>query len=270
MAKTDNTDTPSYFSPLPESTALRLGRTNRSRLAETGTQGEKSTQPVRRHLLFAPVHYEPNYAYPLVILLHAPGRDERQLFEVMPRLSLRNYVAAAPRGLRADELENRTVQGQSGKKYRPLFDWPTTASGVEEAEDRIFDTMEKAKAGCHIAPDRVFLVGIGNGGTLAMRVGTKYPERFAGAVSLGGAFPVDHRPLGRWERIRSFPMLMTVGLKNTVFSPTVASEQLKLFYAAGMSVSIRQYNAADELLPQMYRDCHRWIMDRVTATADAA
>ena len=269
MAKTDNTDTPSYFSPLPDSTARRLERTNRLRLTDRGGR-EKSTSTARRHLLFAPVHYEPNYAYPLVILLHGPGRDERQLFEVMPRLSLRNYVAAAPRGLRADELESRTVRSNAGKKYRPLFDWPTTERGIEEAEDRIFDTMEKAQVGCHIAQDRVFLVGIGSGGTLAMRIGTKYPERFAGAVSLGGPFPVDHQPLGRWERIRSFPMLMTVGLKNRVFSPTVASEQLKLFYAAGMSVSIRQYNADDELLPQMFRDVNRWIMERVTATADVA
>src|SRR5688500_15821791 len=51
------------------------------------------------HTLFAPLHYEPNYAYPLVVWLHGPGDDERQLQRVMPLVSMRNYVAAAPRGV---------------------------------------------------------------------------------------------------------------------------------------------------------------------------
>ena len=29
--------------------------------------------------LFAPMHYEPGYAYPLIVWLHGPGGDERQL-----------------------------------------------------------------------------------------------------------------------------------------------------------------------------------------------
>lgn len=263
MAHTNKTDNSSYYSPLSPFLSQRAGRVNRL-APETAHQADKTTKEARKHLLFAPIHYEPNYAYPLAIWLHTPGRDERELFEIMPRLSLRNYVAAAPRGLRAAQIDGGTVL-RGKKRFRPLFDWPSTTGEIEEAEERIFDTVEKAKIGCHIAPGRVFLLGAGRGGTLALRIGTKYPERFAGAVSFGGAFPIDHQPLGRWERIRSFPMLMTVGLKNDVFSPTFAAEQLKLFHAAGMSVSIRQYNTDSELLPQMFCDANRWMMERITA-----
>src|SRR4051812_40444760 len=49
--------------------------------------------------LLAPVHYEPNYAYPLLIWLHSAGDDQRQLRRVMPHVSLRNYVAVGPRGV---------------------------------------------------------------------------------------------------------------------------------------------------------------------------
>ena len=49
------------------------------------------------YTLFAPLHYEPNYAYPLVIWLHGPGDDERQLLRVMPLVSMRNYVSVGPR-----------------------------------------------------------------------------------------------------------------------------------------------------------------------------
>jgi hypothetical protein len=48
-------------------------------------------------VVFAPLHYEPNYAYPLVVWLHAEGTDEQDLSRVIPRISMRNYVAVAPR-----------------------------------------------------------------------------------------------------------------------------------------------------------------------------
>ena len=51
------------------------------------------------HALFAPMHYEPGYAYPLIVWLHGTGGDQRQLQRVMPLVSMRNYVAITPRGI---------------------------------------------------------------------------------------------------------------------------------------------------------------------------
>src|SRR5689334_12243455 len=48
--------------------------------------------------LFGPLHYEPNYAYPLLVWLHGAGDDESQLKRIMPLVSLRNYVGVAIRG----------------------------------------------------------------------------------------------------------------------------------------------------------------------------
>ena len=47
---------------------------------------------------FIPRQYEPNYAYPLLVLLHARGGDEDQLVRAMPALSWRNYVGLGLRG----------------------------------------------------------------------------------------------------------------------------------------------------------------------------
>src|SRR5262245_19846208 len=47
---------------------------------------------------FIPRQYEPNYAYPLLVLLHARGGDEEQLVRAMPALSWRNYVGLGLRG----------------------------------------------------------------------------------------------------------------------------------------------------------------------------
>src|SRR5262249_7856433 len=47
---------------------------------------------------FVPQRYEPNYAYPLLILLHGRGADENQLVRAMPSMSWRNYVGLGLRG----------------------------------------------------------------------------------------------------------------------------------------------------------------------------
>src|SRR3954470_20156094 len=48
--------------------------------------------------MFVPQRYEPNYAYPLLVLLHGRGGDEHQMVRAMPALSWRNYVGLGLRG----------------------------------------------------------------------------------------------------------------------------------------------------------------------------
>ena len=55
-----------------------------------------------RHALFMPLHYERNYAYPLVVWLHGSGEHEQHLRFVMPQISLRNYGRGRP--LRRDRI----------------------------------------------------------------------------------------------------------------------------------------------------------------------
>src|SRR5439155_11774913 len=56
---------------------------------------------------FVPRRYEPNYAYPLLVLFHAHGGDEQHMVRSMPAMSWRNYVGLSLRGPEAVSKRGR-------------------------------------------------------------------------------------------------------------------------------------------------------------------
>ena len=208
--------------------------------------------------LFGPLHYEPKYAYPLIVWLHSPGCDERELVRTMPLISTRNYVAVAPRGFRLG----------GGGSDREGYGWPQTQDHIQEAEWRIFESIEVARQKFRCAKGRVFLAGFDAGGTMAFRAGMNHPGRFAGVLSLCGAFPCGHTPFSHLNEARGLPLFLAVGHDSRRYPPDKACEHLRLFHAAGMSVALRQYSCGHDLTEQMLRDVDRWIIEQITAPGD--
>lgn len=209
------------------------------------------------HAFFVPLHYEPNYSYPLLIWLHGPGyEDERQLVRIMPSISMRNYAAAAPRGFPAQDAE--------------MLGWPQDPLTIESATQRVFDCVDSARERFHVAPTRVFLGGFDGGGTMALRVALNHPEHFAGVLSLGGALPRGHQPLGRLVAARRLPVFLAMGRQSKIYGPKQASGDLRLLHSAGVSVTLRQYPCGHQLSDPMLRDVDRWMMEQITAPVGAA
>ncbi|MFW6124518.1 MAG: alpha/beta hydrolase [Pirellulales bacterium] len=204
------------------------------------------------YALFAPVRYESGYAYPLFVWLHGPGDEERQLLRMMSLMSLRNYVAVAPRGPTA-------VQDGSG------YTWRQTEGDIAAAEQRITDSIAIARAKYNVAPHRIFLAGFDCGGTMAYRVGLQYPDRFAGVISLGGPLPAGGPLFGRLNEIRRLSVLLAVGRDSRRYPAEEVCHHLRLFHTAGLCITLRQYPGGQELSPQMLADVDRWIIERITA-----
>lgn len=70
-----------------------LTPTKRSPRSSTPSTGANICQ---QQSLFVPLHYEANYAYPLLVWLHGPNDGHHQIKQIMPHVSVRNYVAVAP------------------------------------------------------------------------------------------------------------------------------------------------------------------------------
>ena len=207
-----------------------------------------------RFSTFSPLHYEPNYAYPLLVWLHGPNDDDRQLQQIMPLVSMRNYVAIAPRGNRALEVG---------------FTWDHSPQGMTTTTNAVFDCISSAKEKFNIAPDRIFIGGYQQGGTAAFRVGLNHPESFAGILSVAGPFPEGQTPLRHLDRLRTLPMFIAHGRDSELYPVEQTCEELRLFHAGGLSLTLRQYPVADELDSQMLRDMDVWMMELVTGQSSS-
>ena len=228
--------------------------------APTIEAGKFSHGASEGHTLFAPLHYERNYAYPLIVWLHGPRDDERQLRRIMPLVSLRNYVAVAPRGTAS------AVEGSDSNGYT----WSQTPAHMALAEQRVLDAVAAARDKFNVAPSRIFLAGFAAGGTMALRVALAQPRLFAGVLSLGGALPTGHTPLAQLSAIRRLQVFLATGRDSQQYAEQLVCENLRLLYTAGMKVNLRQYPCGDELTENMLADMDRWIMDQLSATTAVA
>jgi phospholipase/carboxylesterase len=206
------------------------------------------------HSLFAPLHYESNYAYPLIVWLHGDGNDERQLRRIMPLVSMRNYVAVGPRGV-------DLAAGEQG------YTWERNLDSGPRAEEIVSQAIEAAGRRYNISARRIFLAGFGPGGTAAVRLALSDPARFAGVVSLGGRIPSGGAPLARLHAVRKLPLLVMAGQQSTQYAEQQVCDDLRLLHTAGMSVNLRLYPCGDEIDPHMLADLDRWIMQQITSPA---
>jgi phospholipase/carboxylesterase len=218
---------------------------NESRLA---------TRTATPHAVFTPVHYESNYSYPLIVWLHGSGGNERQLQRIMPLVSMRNYVAVAP-------------QGTANERDGDGCDWPQTAAGIEAASASVFDCLTIARRSFNIHNRRIFLLGYGSGGTMAVRLAWEHPETFAGVATIGGPLPRQNCPLRNVNRLRQLPCFLATSRASRCYPEAQVCRDLRLLHSAGFTVALRQYTCGDELTTAMLSDFNHWAMESVTASS---
>lgn len=221
-------------------------------------RNEWQKKPSGVHTVFAPLHYEPQYAYPLLIWLHGPGDNERQLMRVMPLISMRNYVAVAPRATLADEPDVPDSQ---------TFRWSDMADDRVQAEQHVFDCIDVVRRKYHIENQRIFIAGCQQGGTMALRIGMRFPDRFAGAACIGGRFPAGNQPLNQLDKVRQLPLLIAQGRDSQKYTLDQICTDIRLFHTAGLKVTVRQYPCGDDITTTMLSDLNTWLMDIVTGNA---
>ncbi|GIX05173.1 MAG: hypothetical protein KatS3mg114_1042 [Planctomycetaceae bacterium] len=208
------------------------------------------------HALALPDVYEPAYSYPLIVWFHREGSDEEEVFEVLPLISERNYIALALRGNVEDG---------------PAAEWSTAKDPPGQIAQRLQGTIEHLRTIVNLHPDRVILAGMGTGGQVALEVFLHRPEWFQGVASLNGNFQLTEMPLVRLRALRGRRVLLTTHLSSV---PGRAAQMVatgRLLYTAGLQVATRIYHDQTEHTQRrVLRDLDHWIMDGIQSAVKAA
>jgi phospholipase/carboxylesterase len=203
---------------------------------------------------FLPTGYERNYPYPLLVFLHGHGGSEEQILRLAPQLSRRNYICIGLRGPHALGLR---------PDGRPAFSWGLEGQHDTEVEEYVFRAIEQTRRVYHVHSERIYLAGFCEGATLAYRLGLLSPERFAGIISLNGAMPRRSGPLLRLPDVRHLRVLIGHGIANAMVPLTLARQDFRLLFTAGLSVQMHTYAANHRIHRDMLRDINRWIMQAI-------
>jgi len=213
--------------------------------------------------LFTPLGHEPGYDYPLLVWLtgdRLPGGSDPggsdpggsgpsgqrrfDLGRVMQRVSLRNFIAVAPAA-------------------------PTDESTALDIHGVIWRSIDLVCRRFAVHPRRIFLVGHGNGGSDAFRIGCRHARDFAGVISLGGPFPLEESLFASLADVRRLPMLLCCRRDAVADAPAHTDRVLRLFHAAGASLAMRIYPEREDLSRTVLADVNRWVMDEVCGTPAA-
>lgn len=233
---------------------------------------------------FIPQRYEPNYAYPLLVMFHGRGGDEHQLIRSVPTMSWRNYVAL---GLRGPEALYRG-RHELGYGWGPLFsksfrrgmrpasdEAPAktvhriltdgSPDSVDLIEEGIVNAVRDLRRSLHVHTERIFLVGLGEGAAVAYRLGLAHPERFAGVVALNGWLPRSFPVLSRLRACREHLRVLAVhGEWNGRVPIDRARRDVQLLRSAGLHVAFQTYPCANRLTGPMLSDVDTWLIQQCT------
>ncbi len=222
--------------------------------ARESAREEFLRQPSQHSAVFVPRKYEQNYAYPLLIWLHADGGSERDLGEVMPGISPRNYMGLSFRG-----NSSKTTGFPIG--YR----WSPTEEGISQFADRLHDTVCRLRRAYHIHSERIFLAGLGEGATMALLQLLKHPEWFGGAALLNPRLPQGSSPLSRYRHLTGKRVLLAA---ESGAQPAHKAAELnnagRLLFSAGMHVETATF-PQPESFARMLRRIDHWVMDAIQA-----
>ena len=219
---------------------------NRCRLAEGVFQ---TFHAPRTTETFIPLHYEPNYAYPLIVWLHTQGESERQLRRIMPHWSLRNYAAIAVRGSVSFGNDGLPKKG---------FHWD--AGSYESAYTSILEAISEIRQRINISPNRIYLAGCDEGAAMAQRLVFRNPHCFNGLISFNGAIPDDMMLLEHLRELQKVRFLYLVSSSLRACPIETLCSHLRLLYSAGVPLTLRNYKKPGSLQLEMFQDANRWIM----------
>jgi phospholipase/carboxylesterase len=187
-----------------------------------------------RDHVFVPDHYEPNYAYPLLVWIQTTPWPRGGLERMMRMVSDRNYFGVAV----------------------PVAD-------PERLEEQLAETFARLRRQYHLHTERVHLIGVGEGGTQALQSALNRPGWFGGVAAISSQWPAGSRMLARYDELRGKRVLFA--LDETDPPELIAGVQNagRLLWTAGLQVTTVCTSGGTEPCIELLREINRWVMQGI-------
>lgn len=202
-----------------------------------------------------------------VIWLHGLGADGHDFEGVVPflgipsRCEVRFIFPHAP---------HRSVTINMGMRMRAWYDIlnPVLGDPVED-KDGIEDSCSLISElighenGRGVSTDRIVLAGFSQGGAIALYMGLRYPERFAGIMALSTYLPrMDDAHEEDCAINRDTPILYLHGSMDPMVSISMAERSRQILTELGYNVQAKDYPIAHSVSQEEIADIGNWLTER--------
>ena len=194
-----------------------------------------------------------------VIWLHGLGADGHDFEPVAAMLDLTNAVRFV-----FPHAPKRAVAINGGMEMRAWYDIDPRAplAGTEDIRASAAQVAElvQAEEARGMARSRIVLAGFSQGGVIALHLGLRSPERFAGIMALS-TYVHDHEHIGEEVSFASIdvPILMAHGQMDPMVPIARAVTSRESLTNLGYDVDWRVYGMGHQVCPEEIADISAWL-----------
>ena len=197
-----------------------------------------------------------------VVWLHGLGADGHDFEPIVPMLDI-----APPVRFVFPHAPMRKVTINAGAEMRAWYDIDPRAplvgtEDIRRSAEQI-EELVQAEEERGIARSRVVLAGFSQGGVIALHLGLRSQERFAGVMALS-TYLHDHERIGEEVSFASIdtPILMAHGQMDPMIPMARAITSRDALTALGYDVEWREYGMGHQVSPQEIADIGAWLNAR--------
>ncbi|MCS7269802.1 MAG: hypothetical protein NZ703_01850 [Gemmataceae bacterium] len=196
-----------------------------------------------------PIEYQPQYAYPLVVVLHDTGSDPWEPLAHVPALSSRNYIVVCPRG---------SLALPSDAFGRPRYAWSDNPTDEIAYLRRLLEAAYRHFP--HLSQS-LHVVSIGHSAAVAVRLAVQCQGLPVGLILL-------HPPADSLVQLPAsslWPDLRIFVSYPTWLAPPLSFRRhlTRSLTQAGVMLQWNAFPYSTPYHPEVLRQVNRWIMEAV-------
>ena len=216
--------------------------------------GERHQGKGLKYLTVLPDEYNPDWPYPLVIMLHGFGANMDDLAGLAPAINRRGYIYACPNApIPFDLGYGNTGYGWTSPRGQ------ATPEEVTTAETLLAEFFDEVFVQFRVAPGRAILLGFSQGGGMTYRCGLGRAQAFAGLVALSATLPATEELEAKLPEDRSQPIFVAHGRSDPLVSMETGEAARRFLVGAGYCPEYHEYAMGHEISGEVLSDLVLWL-----------